>query len=132
MDRRLTDTARAQQYILDRTVVEQYSGCWVWQLRTQKGYGKMGYAGADWYAHRFAYHHFVEPLPRGTVVHHMCTNRPCCNPEHLQVVSHSENAAEMLGRVFYEEEIAHLREEIEALQKALKERENIAEQTEYE
>jgi hypothetical protein len=68
-----------------------------------------------WRVHRFAYHYLVEYLHKSTVVHHKCGHRTCCNPEHLQAASHYDNTAEMLGRVFYEEEIEHLRDEVQIL-----------------
>jgi hypothetical protein len=47
--------------------------------------------GARVYAHRRAYERVHGPIPEGLVLDHLCRNRWCCNPEHLQPVSNMEN-----------------------------------------
>jgi len=42
--------------------------------------------------------------------HHKCANRRCVNPDHLQPVTHRENAAEMLARQSLLSRIAELEE----------------------
>jgi hypothetical protein len=102
------------EYLTERSV-EAEGGCIEWTMAQQQGYGVCRYQGDLWRVHRLAFHYLVGYLPKSTVVHHRCGNRACWNPEHLQSVSHHANTAEMLGRVFYEEELALLRDEIEAL-----------------
>src|SRR5690606_7471316 len=43
------------------------------------------------YVHRVTYEAFVGPIPEGLEVDHLCRNRACCNPEHLEPVTRSEN-----------------------------------------
>lgn len=43
------------------------------------------------YAHRYAYEHYVGPIPEGMHLDHLCRNRKCCNPEHLEPVTPREN-----------------------------------------
>lgn len=107
---------RVLQYIQERVEEDPLSGCWTWQLSTTDGYGQMRWGDTIWRTHRFVYHHLVDYLPKSKVVHHRCSNRACCRPDHLAAVSHHDNVAEMMGRTFYEEEILHLRHEIEDLQ----------------
>lgn len=42
-------------------------------------------------AHRFAYQHLVGPIPEGLVLDHLCRNRTCLNPAHLEPVTLVEN-----------------------------------------
>ncbi len=47
------------------------------------------------------------PMP----VHHNCSNRRCCNPDHLRQVTTEENLAEMFERTSYLKRIAELEAE---------------------
>lgn len=42
-------------------------------------------------AHRVSYELHREPIPRGTVLDHLCRHRWCVNPYHLQPVTNREN-----------------------------------------
>lgn len=68
------------------------SPCWVW-LRSinSKGYGSLRIDGRNTTAHRIYYERTVGPVPDGLDLDHLCRNRACCNPEHLEPVSRAEN-----------------------------------------
>ena len=69
------------------------SGCWEWMgaLDTQ-GYGNFGVsASISTKAHIFSYKTNVGPIPSGLEIDHLCKNRKCVNPEHLEVVTHMTN-----------------------------------------
>lgn len=44
-------------------------------------------------AHRMAYTYWVGEIPQGMTVDHICFNTLCCNPAHLRLLTHRENAA---------------------------------------
>jgi hypothetical protein len=45
-----------------------------------------------WTAHRFAYDRLVGPIPVGLVLDHLCGERLCCYPAHLEPVTVQENS----------------------------------------
>jgi hypothetical protein len=68
--------------------------CWEWQgSRTTGGYGVIKPEGSRTpvLAHRVAYELAVGPVPDGLELDHLCRNRRCVNPSHLEPVTRSEN-----------------------------------------
>jgi hypothetical protein len=64
------------------------SGCWEWRgYLNDHGYGQIGVDGVSVYAHRWSYEHFIGPIPAGKQIDHLCRNRKCCNPAHLEAVT---------------------------------------------
>lgn len=67
-------------------------GCWVWQGNlTAQGYGILGGKHKNRYVHRFVYEHLIGEIPEGLELDHLCRVPACCNPAHLEPVTHHEN-----------------------------------------
>lgn len=74
-------------------IVVDVRGCWVWQgALNNKGYGQVGIDGKTRSTHRVAYELLVGPIPDGLHLDHLCRNRPCCNPAHLEPVTNKVNS----------------------------------------
>lgn len=78
--------------------IDKTDGCWIWMLKPNVGdlgsgggYGRFTYDNRTRYAHRIAYELWVGPIPRGYQIDHLCHNRRCVRPEHLEAVTHREN-----------------------------------------
>jgi hypothetical protein len=72
---------------------EEINGCWEWLGgRDRKGYGKYTMYRKDLRAHRMSYQLFNGPVPDELCVLHTCDNPPCCNPNHLFLGTHLDNA----------------------------------------
>lgn len=76
---------------------ESPGGCWLWNKSTVTGYGQI-WVGSRVdgsrrrvLAHRASYETFVGPVPEGMEVDHLCFNRLCINPAHLEPVTPKEN-----------------------------------------
>jgi hypothetical protein len=85
-------TEAQQEKFWAKVEVHQPAACWEWTGRMgDQGYGIFGYRETVFNPHRVAYTLLIEPIPDGMVIDHLCRNRRCVNPDHLQVVSHEEN-----------------------------------------
>jgi hypothetical protein len=68
------------------------SGCWVWaSYRTRSGYGRFSVGDIDLRAHRVSWILVRGQLNPGDTLDHLCRNRACVNPDHLEVVDHRTN-----------------------------------------
>jgi hypothetical protein len=102
----MTHRRTAQDYALDDRLVARWrsktdtagEGCWPWQGSTFKssGYGQIHVRlrAGKWsstVAHRVAYEIYRGPIPDGSVLDHLCRNRSCVNPAHLEAVDDRTN-----------------------------------------
>jgi hypothetical protein len=68
------------------------NGCWVFTDSLDKdGYGRMRCGDKKVRTHRLSYEIFIGSIPEGMVIDHLCRNRSCANPDHLEAVTTKEN-----------------------------------------
>jgi len=68
------------------------NGCWNWTgFIHPNGYGCFSIGRRTTAVHRASYLEFVGPIPAGYDIDHLCRNRRCCNPAHLEAVTRAEN-----------------------------------------
>lgn len=84
-------TARDIERVMSKVIVTD--GCWGWAggLNRQTGYSfvNLRYDDGVWRpatAHRAVWEAMRSPIPAGLVIDHLCRNRPCVNPAHLEPV----------------------------------------------
>ena len=91
----VSDMERVQgKYLVDAA-----SGCWNWTARLDKdGYAAQLKIGSrtdgsrtQVRPHRWVYEQLKTPIPEGLVIDHLCRNRRCLNPDHMEPVTPLEN-----------------------------------------
>jgi hypothetical protein len=80
--------------LLTKFVVAE-GGCWIWTAAVDRhGYGRVSIGGKKGrLAYRYVYELIVGPVESGRELDHLCRQRACINPAHLEPVSHQENVA---------------------------------------
>lgn len=73
-------------------------GCWTWEGGLHKGYGTaLDETGRSTKVHRIVYRWLVGPIPEGLTLDHLCRNRACVRPSHLEPVTVRENILRGVG-----------------------------------
>lgn len=83
--------------IFKKIYINPKSDCWEWLgYKNTAGYGRYHVAHKPAYTHRMMYAWIYGPIPTGRgrnvpVVDHICKNKSCCNPAHLQLIPNIKN-----------------------------------------
>lgn len=73
-------------------VVDPETGCWNWQwAQSPRGYGLKWVGRSGMMAHRWMYLQVKGSIPDGLTLDHLCKNKLCVNPDHLEPVTTQEN-----------------------------------------
>jgi len=77
---------------LHSTTVYEGTPCWEWRaFINPDGYGIFWFDKRMRGAHIYAYREAIGPIPEGHTVDHLCRNRRCVNPLHLEAVPGVDN-----------------------------------------
>ncbi len=82
--------------VTSRIVIDETTGCWNYQRKSSRaGYGCLSTSNfgsiREQYVHRIMYRFLKGDIPDGMHIDHLCRNRICANPMHLEVVTCAVN-----------------------------------------
>lgn len=94
---KLDPIVRTQRTFWSRVVKTEH--CWEWRGYVSRyGYGQFAFSpGKTHRAHKLAWEWQNGPVPNGLVLDHLCRNRACVRPEHLEPVTPRTNALRGIG-----------------------------------
>lgn len=90
-----------EQITLDGAIYEKFlrkikvlpNGCWVRGKLGRYGRFRITTSSKDspLNPHRYSYELHKGPIPKGLQIDHLCMEKSCCNPDHLEIVTAKEN-----------------------------------------
>jgi len=89
-----------ESLVMDRfwSKIDKTDSCWNWKgCLIGGGYGRYLVNGKPEPAHRVSYELTFGKIPEGLIIDHLCRNKKCVNPEHLEAVTYRENALRGVG-----------------------------------
>ena len=88
----ITGTGRDAIRFWAKVAFSDETECWYWTASFNRdGYGQFKILGSYEGAHRWAWECCNGPVPEGMELDHLCRNRRCVRPDHLDAVTHREN-----------------------------------------
>lgn len=83
-------TTRLERFMRKVGIIS--GGCWQWRgYVDSRGYGQTKVNNITKSAHKVSYLFHVGPVPKGLILDHLCRNRTCVNPSHLEPVTQQVN-----------------------------------------
>jgi HNH endonuclease len=90
---------RIPSHVRFEALVDKSGECWEWLgHRNHRGYGRFQVDGHRRVAHRVSYEQYIGQVPDGLQLDHLCGNKGCVNPAHLEAVTGSDNVRRGLAR----------------------------------
>ena len=91
-------------------LLDDLDGCWLWQGTVGiGGYGRFKASlpgvSSEYRPHRLSYILFIGDIPTGLVIDHLCEEKLCVNPFHLEAVSNAENVRRYFANKAWRESI---------------------------
>jgi len=88
------------------------TGCWIWPYGVKRdGYGSLQINNVSYETHKWMFEIIKGKVPKGLELDHLCRNRNCLNPEHLEMVSHAENCRRGANTKLNTEKVAEIRKQ---------------------
>ena len=89
-------TKKEIKKIFSKIEIDSITNCWNWTGKLDNGYGRMRWRGTNHKAHRLLYAWKFKNIPKwknksSKEIDHLCNNRACVNPDHLQLVFNKIN-----------------------------------------
>ena len=86
------------KHFIQNSIVDFPTQCWTYRACPEKdGYCRIGMNGKRYSIHRASYSYFKGQIPYGKEIDHLCRNRKCFNPSHLEAITHRTNVLRGIG-----------------------------------
>lgn len=86
------------------------TSCWIWQGASGKNYGGMRNDGKLEPVHRVYYESKYGKVPQGLELDHLCRQTACCNPDHVEAVTHAVNCQRGACGKLTREQVEYIRD----------------------